>query len=319
MKRGDPLAPSCASCHGTHDIRAAKDPALAGLAAQGPVHLRQVPPGRHGGDAAAQHPPGPHPGELLGVDPRRGPAQEGPRSSPRTAPPATPPTTSCPTPTPSPRSRAATSRRPAPSATPRSRTVHRKVIKGELWEKEAHVLPACVDCHQPHKVRKVFYTQGMADADCLKCHEAEGPQGAGRPLAVRGRSRSSSDSRHAKVACSQCHSGRQRLARAALRDDHARRWTAAPATPRSPSSTRAAGTASCCSTATRTPRRARSATGPTGSLGRLQALLADLPHERAAAVRALPPRGPEGGGALPGARSTRSSRPTPRASTARGC
>ena len=37
--------------------------------------------------------------------------------------------------------------------------VHRKVIKGELWEKESHRLPACVDCHQPHKVRKVFYDQ----------------------------------------------------------------------------------------------------------------------------------------------------------------
>ena len=54
--------------------------------------------------------------------------------------------------------------------------VHRKVIKGELWEKEAHVLPACIDCHQPHKVRKVFYTQGMADADCLKCHQETGPR-----------------------------------------------------------------------------------------------------------------------------------------------
>ena len=34
------------------------------------------------------------------------------------------------------------------------------MIKGELWEKEAHVLPACVDCHQPHKIRKVFYDVG---------------------------------------------------------------------------------------------------------------------------------------------------------------
>ena len=31
-----------------------------------------------------------------------------------------------------------------------------KVIRGELWEKQANALPACVDCHQPHKVRKVF-------------------------------------------------------------------------------------------------------------------------------------------------------------------
>ncbi len=83
--------------------------------------------------------------------------------------------------------------------------VHRKVIKGELWEKEAHVLPACVDCHQPHKVRKVFYTQGMADADCLRCHADERLAGAGgRSLFVR--AEELAGSRHARVACSQCHS-----------------------------------------------------------------------------------------------------------------
>ena len=26
-------------------------------------------------------------------------------------------------------------------------TVHRKVIRGELWEKQPHLIPACVDCH----------------------------------------------------------------------------------------------------------------------------------------------------------------------------
>ncbi len=83
--------------------------------------------------------------------------------------------------------------------------VHRKTIRGELWEKETHVLPACVDCHQPHKVRKVFYTQGMADADCLRCHA--NPQFRardGRSLYVPAEEVASS--RHAKVACSQCHS-----------------------------------------------------------------------------------------------------------------
>src|ERR1035438_4059274 len=39
--------------------------------------------------------------------------------------------------------------------------VHRKTIRGELWEKQANTLPACVDCHQPHKIRNVFYSQGM--------------------------------------------------------------------------------------------------------------------------------------------------------------
>lgn len=83
--------------------------------------------------------------------------------------------------------------------------VHRKTIKGALWEKEAHVLPACVDCHQPHKVRNVFYTQGMADADCMRCHGEEKLKAAdGRSMFVR--VEEVAGSRHIKVACSQCHS-----------------------------------------------------------------------------------------------------------------
>jgi uncharacterized protein with PIN domain len=84
--------------------------------------------------------------------------------------------------------------------------VHRKVIQGQLWEKEEHVLPACPDCHQPHKVRKVFYSQGMSDGDCLRCHENPALKSSldGRSLTVKyGELKSS---RHAKVSCSQCHS-----------------------------------------------------------------------------------------------------------------
>ena len=85
--------------------------------------------------------------------------------------------------------------------------VHRKVIKGELWEKEAHVLPACVDCHPPHKVRKVYYDQGMADADCLKCHAERSLRAAkdGRSLFVA--AEEVRQSRHSRIQCSQCHSG----------------------------------------------------------------------------------------------------------------
>lgn len=85
--------------------------------------------------------------------------------------------------------------------------VHRKIIKGELWEKERNVLPACVDCHQPHKVRKVFYDQGMADKDCMRCHDNKAlkASGDGRSLFVR--TDEVGHSRHSKIACSQCHSG----------------------------------------------------------------------------------------------------------------
>jgi predicted CXXCH cytochrome family protein len=85
-------------------------------------------------------------------------------------------------------------------------SVHRKVIRGELWEKEAHVLPACPDCHQPHKVRKVFYDQGMADSDCMHCHNDRTLKSSrdGQSLFVN--AEEIKGSRHLKVSCSQCHS-----------------------------------------------------------------------------------------------------------------
>ena len=49
-------------------------------------------------------------------------------------------------------------------------TVHTKVIRGELWEKEPHKIPVCIDCHQPHKVRKVFYDDSFPDDKCMQCH-----------------------------------------------------------------------------------------------------------------------------------------------------
>jgi uncharacterized protein with PIN domain len=84
--------------------------------------------------------------------------------------------------------------------------VHRKIIRGELWQKQANVLPACVDCHQPHKIRNVFYTQGMADADCMRCHANEHLKRARDGASLYVRAEELENSRHAKVACSQCHS-----------------------------------------------------------------------------------------------------------------
>ena len=85
--------------------------------------------------------------------------------------------------------------------------VHRKVIKGELWEKQAHMLPACVDCHQPHKIRKVFYDQGMADQDCMRCHEDPKIKASSDSRSLYVRAADLTGSRHAKTSCSQCHTG----------------------------------------------------------------------------------------------------------------
>ncbi len=48
--------------------------------------------------------------------------------------------------------------------------VHKKVIKGEMWEKDAHKIPACIDCHQPHQVRRVHYEQDFTNNYCMECH-----------------------------------------------------------------------------------------------------------------------------------------------------
>ncbi|MEK7765542.1 MAG: cytochrome c3 family protein, partial [bacterium] len=83
---------------------------------------------------------------------------------------------------------------------------HRKVINGKLWEQAPHQIPVCVDCHQPHKARKAYYDQGMANRDCLSCHAKAGlASAAGHPLTVAARELSSS--MHRKVACAQCHTG----------------------------------------------------------------------------------------------------------------
>ncbi len=88
-------------------------------------------------------------------------------------------------------------------------SVHRKVIRGELWEKQPHLIPACVDCHEPHKVRRVFYSQGMSDRDCQRCHE--NPElkvvRGGRTVSLFVKQEELGNSRHRRTACVQCHTG----------------------------------------------------------------------------------------------------------------
>ncbi|MCX6619036.1 MAG: hypothetical protein NTZ98_23425 [Acidobacteria bacterium] len=205
VARGDPLAPRCADCHGSHDIVAARDPRSAVYPQRvpfvcGKCHQEGAPVQRqrqiHESNILENYSESMHGEGLL----KKGLVVTATCASCHTA---------------------HNIRRhtdPASSIARRNisatctqchvliEEVHRKVIKGELWEKEAHVLPACVDCHQPHKVRRVFYDQGMADRDCLRCHQNEGLRARdGRPLYVN--TAVVSQSAHAKKACSQCHVG----------------------------------------------------------------------------------------------------------------
>jgi len=205
MRRGDPLAPSCSSCHGIHDIRSPSD-------AASPVSPLQVPftCGKcHQEGTAVMRQRSIHQDHILenysesihgeGLL-RKGLIVAANCASCHTAHnilPHTDPGSSI------------ARRNIAKTCTKchaQIEAVHRKTIRGELWEKEANVLPACVDCHQPHKVRKVFYTQGMANADCLACHEKRDLKaGDGRSVFVDFNEHQAS--RHARISCAQCHSG----------------------------------------------------------------------------------------------------------------
>jgi len=87
--------------------------------------------------------------------------------------------------------------------------VHTRVIRGELWEKEPGAIPACIDCHLPHKVRKEALTVTLADRDCLKCHEKSEihtVSAAGDTLSLFVDRRELENSAHENIPCVKCHS-----------------------------------------------------------------------------------------------------------------
>lgn len=205
VAKGDPLAPRCKDCHGTHDIISVKDPASAVAPLKvpfvcGKCHQEGSPVSKlrviHQDRILENYSESIHGEGLL----RKGLIVAPNCASCHTAHSILPHT--------DPNSSIARKNIAATCTKCHAEIefVHRKVIRGELWEKQAHVLPACVDCHQPHKARRVFYDQGMADRDCLVCHGRKNIRASsdGRSLYVD--VAELSGSKHATTACSQCHS-----------------------------------------------------------------------------------------------------------------
>jgi cytochrome b subunit of formate dehydrogenase/uncharacterized protein with PIN domain len=208
VKHGDALAPRCTDCHGTHDI-------LRPSAANSPTFVTQIPLlcGRchHEGspvqlthnipqDQILENYTESIHGEGLF---RRGLVVTAVCTSCHTAHFVLPHTDS----------RSSISKQNIAKTCTKCHAlierVHRKVIRGELWEKQPHLIPACVDCHEPHKIRRVFYPQGMADRDCQRCHGDPQLQarGAGNARSLYINEHDLAESRHARVACVQCHTG----------------------------------------------------------------------------------------------------------------
>lgn len=203
--KGDPLAPGCGDCHGNHEILKKKDPRsltfplkvpyLCGRCHKEgtPVQLQRNIPQDH---IFENYSESIHGEGLL----KKGLTVSATCASCHTAHLVLPHTDS----------RSSIARKKIAATCTQCHmgieNVHRKIIQGQLWEKEAHVLPACVDCHQPHKARKVFYDQGMADADCMKCHANPALKSSKDDHSLYVDIAQVKDSRHAKIACSQCHS-----------------------------------------------------------------------------------------------------------------
>jgi cytochrome b subunit of formate dehydrogenase len=86
--------------------------------------------------------------------------------------------------------------------------VHTKVIEGRLWEEEPHKVPSCVECHQPHEIRRRPATlQGAGTTDCLECHNnleltmvRDGVE-----VSLHVDPDTYARSAHAQTACAQCH------------------------------------------------------------------------------------------------------------------
>lgn len=87
--------------------------------------------------------------------------------------------------------------------------VHRKVIRGELWASEPNRVPVCIDCHPPHQIRQVFYEEGWSNRECLECHADPNLVAVrdGDTVSMYVDSMDVQHSIHRQVTCAQCHTG----------------------------------------------------------------------------------------------------------------
>jgi len=204
--RGDPLAPSCADCHTKHEIRRESDP-------RSPTYITSIPmlcgECHHEGTPVSRQRDIPQDRILenysLSIH-GTGLFEQGLT--------VTAVCTSC-----------HTSHRILPHTDERStihhdnvattcmnchgqiEQVHRKVIEGQRWEAEPDLIPACVECHQPHEIRQVFYDTGASNRDCLSCHQNPDltMEQGGVTVSLFVDEQAYNVSAHAGTACARCH------------------------------------------------------------------------------------------------------------------
>lgn len=86
--------------------------------------------------------------------------------------------------------------------------VHIKVIKGELWEKEPGAIPACTDCHHPHRIQRAHLVVRTSDQECLKCHSKPDIHKTveGKQISLTVNKEDIQGSVHRDIPCVKCHS-----------------------------------------------------------------------------------------------------------------
>jgi predicted CXXCH cytochrome family protein len=85
--------------------------------------------------------------------------------------------------------------------------VHAKIIKGELWEQEPGAIPACTDCHQPHKIKRTNLVLRTSDRECLKCHQKPDvfKMKEGEKISLMVKKEDIQNSVHRNIPCVKCH------------------------------------------------------------------------------------------------------------------
>ncbi len=85
--------------------------------------------------------------------------------------------------------------------------VHVQFIEGRLWETEPNKIPSCIDCHAPHVIRRVVYEAGAANANCLRCHSDPGltMEREGQVISLFLDEQAYNSTSHSGTACAQCH------------------------------------------------------------------------------------------------------------------
>lgn len=85
--------------------------------------------------------------------------------------------------------------------------VHTKVVKRELWEKQAGTVPACSDCHPSHIVKIKKIEETIENQICLKCHESDNTfkmvNNVKKSLKID--KTDLINSAHKKIPCTKCH------------------------------------------------------------------------------------------------------------------